>query len=69
MNRHYLAAWLCWLAGFVILEWAAVRDRARGDTLSELVWSVLAVHPLLWILFALFSAWIVIHFLSGGRVG
>ena len=69
MNRHYLAAWLCWLAVGIIIEWAAVRDRARGDTLSELVWSVLAVHPLLWVLFALFFCWLAIHFLSGGRVG
>jgi hypothetical protein len=68
INQTYLALWLLWIACFVAIEAVAVKRDAPGDTLSEFIWALIAVHPLLWILIAAFIVWLALHLLSGGRI-
>ncbi len=34
----YTWAWVAWIIFFVVIEGIALRDRRKGDTLSEHVW-------------------------------
>lgn len=65
--------WLIWLVMFGVIEWAALANKKAGDTLSEHVWRWFSIG---WVgkgwrlrRFSLlaFLAWLVAHFLTGGR--
>jgi hypothetical protein len=64
--------WLVWVAVGVVAEFAALSRPAKGDTLSEQVWSVLASPTYgkfaAWMLSA-FLLWMIVHFASKGRLG
>ena len=68
----YTVAWLVWLALFIVIEGLAIRDKRKGDTLSEHCWEWFAVkqRKRAWrwrrILLASFMVWLTVHFLSGG---
>jgi hypothetical protein len=69
----YTFAWLVWLGLFGVIEGFALMRKEKGDTLSEHIWSWFSVKGKgsMWRLrrFSLlaFLAWLVAHFLSGGR--
>ena len=70
MSKRWLMLWCLWLGQFVVLEYFATKDkRPGGTTLSEFVWSIIVAHPIAWVLFAAFLAWLTLHFLSQGRIG
>lgn len=67
--------WLAWLAFFVVEETLALRNRTKGDTLSEHVWRWFAITgskaPRPWVRLRRFVllallAWLCLHFLTGG---
>jgi hypothetical protein len=35
--------WICWIAGFVLLEGIALARQSYGDTLSEQVWKLFGI--------------------------
>jgi len=35
LNPKYTWLWIIWIAAFGVIEFAALRDKAEGDTLSE----------------------------------
>jgi hypothetical protein len=72
---RYDVLWLAWLGSFLVIEAAALRDAKRGNTLSEGVWWFLGIgRPMSRRVQAArfaglaFTAWLVAHFWSGGRV-
>lgn len=70
--------WVGFVAYFVVVEAAALRDRRRGDTLSEHVWDWFCLRgrkhgKSAWciirrICFYAFWVWLTVHFLSGGAI-
>lgn len=38
LRYWFTAGWVIWLALFAVLEGIAIKDRRKGDTLSEHVW-------------------------------
>lgn len=75
MERVWLA-WACYMAlgvvAFLVLEFWALLNSTPGDSLSEVIWS-LHVPPAVWFLGAGLIlglvAWLVPHFVGGGRWG
>jgi hypothetical protein len=75
--------WLLWIGFFVIEEGVALTNKVNGDTLSEHVWKWFAIpeagtkedgkRPKTVLMrlrrFALlaFMAWLVLHFVTGGK--
>lgn len=78
MPQHfYTVAWAGWFVYFGIIEYIALRDPNRGDTLSEYVWYAMFQHgtdswrvrPAIgWMLMGLIF-WLFIHFVFKGRWG
>ena len=73
LNWKYSLGWLIWILGFGVLEYRAIKDKDKGDTLSEHVWSVVGTktakkHWVNWVfrigLGGLF-AWLIPHFATG----
>jgi len=68
VDWRFTAAWIIWGLAFIGLEaWALIRSE-KGDTLSEQVWALFGVSNVVWFMGAGFLLWLVIHFLSRGRV-
>ena len=67
MNKPYLIGWLIILTQAGFLEYFAVKRAASGDTFSELMWSIIQFHPLFFYVMIGVFAWLVVHFLSGGK--
>lgn len=69
----FTVAWILWLVGFVVIEGIAIANSKPGDTLSEHIWrwfSIRDKQPGYRVRRALLSsllAWLLLHFLSGGR--
>ncbi|MFC8095362.1 hypothetical protein [Streptomyces sp. NPDC057301] len=67
-------AWLVWLAVFVVLETVALLNGTPDDTLSEHIWRWAGLHASgVWAairraILAGALGWLVVHFLSAGRV-
>ncbi|AFO10869.1 hypothetical protein ELB20_03 [Streptomyces phage phiELB20] len=70
-------AWLAWGGAFVVIEGIALKRKDKNDTLSEQVWKIFhtsqgqektkttqARRAVL----VMFLAWLVAHFVSGGKV-
>lgn len=63
----YTAAWIIWLVMFGVIEGAALKNKAPGDTLSEHVWKWLKIKdkPRGWNLrragLGLFLVWLLLH--------
>ena len=67
MTKTYLLGWLIILAQAGILETLAVRRHMKGDTFSELMWTIIHFHPVFMYVMAGIFVWLIIHFLSGGK--
>ena len=65
----YTLGWLLWGAVGLALEAVALRDRDKGDTLSEHVRRGLRLHPLIWWMAAGAMIWAMMHFLGFDRFG
>ena len=61
-------AWLIFVGAGLALEFAAIRNPARGDTASEHVWALLRKAPVVWFLAAGLLSWTLVHFLGFGIV-
>ena len=65
-------AWIGWLIAFVVIEAIAIKSKARGDTLSEHVWSWFSLRKskknVFTYGFLLFWLWLTIHFVTGGAI-
>ena len=73
LNKKYTWAWILWIFGFLAIEYAAIKDKRKGDTLSEHVWATIGTKTktktaLMWVsrigLGVLF-AWLIPHFFTG----
>ncbi len=73
LNSKYTWAWFIWLLAFGAIEFAAIQDKRKGDTLSEHVWKLIGTKTenkstRQWIfrlgLLGLF-AWLISHFMTG----
>ncbi|WP_128637455.1 hypothetical protein [Streptomyces sp. C] len=71
----FTAAWVAWIASFVVIEGVALARRQPGDTLSEHVWKWFhtakdtvpdGTTRLRRAVLACGMAWLSIHFLTGG---
>ncbi len=66
--------WLAWLAGFVVIEGAAIINRDKDDTLSEHVWAWFSIKDktngvkFRRLAFLAFWVWLTIHFFTGGWI-
>lgn len=73
LNRKYTYLWIVWLAAFGVIEWAALKDQRKGDTLSEHFWKLMGTktpgrnwkHWLFRGGVGVFFAWIIPHFFTG----
>lgn len=75
LNKKYTVAWVLWILGFLAIEYAAIKDKKEGDTLSEHVWKVIGTKhkgkktAAMWAvrigLGALF-VWVIPHFFTAG---
>ena len=65
-------AWIGWLVAFVVIEAIAIKSKARGDTLSEHVWSWFSIRKsknnVFTYGFLLFWLCLTIHFVTGGAI-
>jgi len=73
LNKKYTWLWAIWLVAFGVIEYAALKDKDKGDTLSEHVWKLIGTKTPgrnweNWIfragLVGLF-AWLIPHFFTG----
>lgn len=55
--------WLVWIGAFLVIEGIAVFNNEDDDTLSELVWDFVTIHPIGWIGIAGLLGWLAYHFL------
>ena len=62
------AAWCAWAAEGAILEGIALRQKRRGDTLSEHIWALVRLPPVWWTVLGL-MIWATLHFLGRGKYG
>jgi hypothetical protein len=69
MNNRFGLLWLLWIVVFLAIELTAAANHKTGDTLSEWVWHVCTAHPVVYFPFAGFLVWLVLHFLTKGKVG
>lgn len=64
--------WIAWILLGVVLEGVALARPAKGDTLSEQVWSLYAHSTFgkfaAWMVSA-FLVWLVVHFVTRGKLG
>lgn len=67
MKHKYTIAWCVWAAVGLIIEIAALRDKRKGDTLSEHIWTLVRI-PVIWWTTAGLLIWAVIHFLGQGKL-
>ena len=73
LNKKYTVGWILWIIGFLGLEYAAIKDKRKGDTLSEHVWATIGTKTktktaLMWaarIGLAGLIAWLIPHFFTG----
>ncbi len=69
----YTISWLVWIAAFLVVEGLALRTKVPGATLSSHVWLWFAIKSpgkqwrLRRLALVAFLAWLVLHFLTGGR--
>lgn len=68
----FTIGWIAWIVYFCILEFLAIKNRKKGDTLSEHVWVWFGVRdkPNLWawirrVILILFMVWLSLHFILG----
>jgi hypothetical protein len=71
-----VVGWSAWIAFFVIWEGKGLISKKKGDTLSELIWSIFATSRLNvpvtgWVRLRRFlllagMAWLTVHFATGG---
>lgn len=59
----YTAGWVAIGLAFAVLEYLAVRDKRKKDTLSEHIWWLFGLHPVIWFMGAGGLIWMVRHFL------
>jgi len=74
LNKKYTWAWILWIVGFGVIEYMAIKDKRKGDTLSEHVWKPIGTNhkgkktAAMWVargaLIAFFT-WIIPHFFKG----
>ena len=74
LNWKYTLGWILWILGFLGLEYFAIRDKRKGDTLSEHVWATIGTKTkkktvAMWAfrlgLGGLF-VWLIPHFFTAG---
>lgn len=73
LNKKYTIAWILWMVGFLAIEYSALKDKRKGDTLSEHVWATIGTKTktktaLMWgarIGLGVLFAWLVPHFFAG----
>lgn len=75
MNDVYTWLWIGWIALFGVIEGAALINKDKGDTLSEHIWKWFSVKEesspkktLRMVSLGGFLTWLVIHFLTGGKI-
>jgi len=73
LNSKYTALWAIWIAAFGVIEYAALKDKKEGRSLSSHVWKLIGTNTPgrnweNWIaragLVGLF-AWLIPHFFGG----
>lgn len=68
LNWRYTAGWLAIAGAVAGLELLALTPATgSGTTLSENVWGLLGLHPLIWLGGVAFFAWLLPHFFLGRR--
>lgn len=73
LNWKYTLGWILWVVGFLGLEYAAIKDRRQGDTLSEHVWATIGTKTktktgIMWVFrvgLGVLVAWLIPHFFTG----
>ena len=75
LNDNYTWLWIGWLLAFIGIETAALLNKDSGDTLSEHVWKWFSVKEsssphktFRMVCLGGFLGWLVIHFMTGGKV-
>ncbi|WDS51718.1 membrane protein [Streptomyces phage Triumph] len=70
-------AWAAWAGAFVVIEGVALYRKDKNDTLSEQVWKIFhtaqgqqktKTTQVRRAVLTMFLAWLVAHFLTGGKV-
>ena len=73
LNWKYTVGWIIWILGFGVLEYNAIKNKSKGDTLSAHVWSVIGTgkdspSALNWVMrggLAILFGWLGPHFFLG----
>lgn len=69
-NLLWPAIWIGWVLLGVVLEFIALRSKAKGDTLSENIWSMFnhsTYGKFATYMLSAFLIWLVIHFATKGK--
>jgi hypothetical protein len=69
----YTWLWAAWIAMFGVIEWKAIANKDKGDTLSEHVWKLIGKRDYqkqgLWLLWRIgvggLLVWLIAHFFGG----
>ena len=68
-SSWYSWFWIAWVASAIVVEVVALIRPGLHDTLSEHVWFLMQRRPVwIWII-GCFLTWLLVHFLSKGRLG
>ena len=73
LNRKYTALWVVWIVAFGVIEYAALKNKDTGDTLSEHIWKLIGTNTPgrnweNWLARAVLAGgfvWAVPHFFTG----
>jgi hypothetical protein len=73
LNSKYTMLWIAWILGFLGIEYAAMKNKRRGDTLTEHVWATIGTKTkgktaAMWIArigLGGLLLWLIPHFFTG----
>ena len=73
LNRKYTTLWIVWVVAFGVIEYAALKNKDGGDTLSEHIWKLIGTNTpgrnwenwLARIVLAGGFVWVIPHFFTG----
>lgn len=73
LDKKYTILWVVWLLAFGVIEYAALKDKEEGRSLSSHIWELIGTntpgrnwkHWTFRVGLGGFFAWLIVHFYTG----